>query len=91
MFSVLAPFLTMSPDSIADLRENAENWYQQSNLKSFLERFWWVSLVLPIIYPFVSRYVTKFYDSIGDNDADGDIDVDDLLALLGEKLKQNKG
>lgn len=91
LFSVLAPFLTLSPDGVADLKENAENWYEQSTLKAKLDQYWWVALLLPILYPIVSRYVNRFYDSIGDQNEDGDIDVDDLLALLGEKLKSNKG
>jgi hypothetical protein len=87
LFSILAPFLSISPDSVEDLKTNAEAWYDQSSLKTALEKYWFVPLLLPIIYPFVARKVNSLYDSIGDQNEDGELTIDDLILAAAQRIQ----
>lgn len=86
IFSLFGPFFQLDPTAVEKLHQSATDWYEQSPIKSFIEKYWFIPLILPLVYPFVTKYVNKLYDSVGDNDQDGDIDLADIFALLQKKF-----
>lgn len=87
LFSILAPFLIGSPGDISGFQVSAEEWYNNSSVKRFIEKYWFMPLLLAVLYPVATQQVQKLKDRIGDQNGDGDEDIYDLLDTLLEKRR----
>ena len=91
VFYIIQDWLGTDPDQITAMLEKAENDFNASGVKKFLDRFPYVLFILPILAPILKIYFNKFMQkTIEDADGDGDEDLYDLLLQMVGKMAKKR-
>lgn len=88
IFQLLGDRLRISKENLETLNQRANDSYENSAVKVFFEKHWYIPIILLVAIPIVKPMLDRWFDSFGDQDQDGDSDfIDVVMYLLQNKDK----